>query len=217
MPKTAKKKRSKKVEKFSDEKEEKQEVVEEKVDEVVEEQPEVIEEEETIETFKNQLVQALSLNDNLLTELKDRDMEISAFKEIKTSLESVIETQKNEITQLKNDMQNLQAEKHRERVEEAALRWIKKFGLPKEKLQEAIIMLSKYETEEELNNFVNLIDSGSRNDKSTTPVPATQSSAVLVETFSNAETEEKLRSMSGQDRRDYLFNQLKEREKLQNR
>lgn len=205
------KSKAKEVETFTEEPVE--EVVEEQLEEPVEidDEVEIVEEKDDVETFKAQLVQALSLNDKLIEEVKARDKEITVFKELKTNLDRVIDEQKNSIQTLENEIQSLKTEKIRERAEQVAKVWIKRYGLGEQDLPGVRNMLSKYTTEEELEEFERLINN-SRNEKSS-PVPATQSSAVLVETF--AKNEADYESMSPMERRDLLFRQMAAAEKLQ--
>lgn len=180
-------------------------------EEASEDDVEVVESKDDVETFKAQLVQALSLNDKLINEVKARDKEITVFKEIKENLDRVINEQKVNIEELNNEIQDLKTQKIRERSEEIAKLWIKRYGLGENDLPGVRNMLSKYTTEEELDEFERLIKN-SRNEKSS-PVPATQSSAVLVETFANNQVD--YESLSPQQRRDLLFKQMEQQQTLE--
>lgn len=200
------KKKEKKVETFAEEQEEPveestEEVVEEPVEETVDEEAEEVteepseekkeepeeiveEDEDTVETFKAQLVQAFELNDKLLDEINTKDKEISVFREIKTGLEDVIETQQQEITQLKNELEGIQLSLFKDKISGLADKWIKKYGLSAEKKQEVMTMLAKFQSDEELHKVEELLGLKGVKEKSI-PVPLTQTSATLMEQFGN--------------------------------
>jgi hypothetical protein len=178
-------------------------VVQESVETFVEESNPVQE----LETFKAQLLQAFELNDKLLHEVESRDKEITVFKEVKMGLERVIEQQQSEITQLKEHMNTLRLEKFNEQVTVLARKWIKKYGQAEDKLPEVVVMLSKFQNEEELSRMEKLLGLETGNENSN-PTPLTQTSANLVEVFSSPKSEKNLEQMSPDEKRNYFWKQM---------
>jgi hypothetical protein len=144
-----------------------------------------VQEEQTsnqLETFQSQLVQALELNDKLIEELRVKEKEISVFKEIKNSLDSVVQSKEEEISALKYQLEVFKAEKFQDRISTLATKWVKRYNLTDDKLPEITTMLSKFQSEEELQKMETLIGLTQGKEKSS-PVPVTQNSSVLVEQF----------------------------------
>ena len=104
----------------------------------------------------------------------------------------------------------LKTEKLREKRELIVKKWLKKFNLGDESAPEVFEMLSKYESNDELANVERVLDV-SRSER-TNPVPATHSSAVLVEQFSDKKVD--YNQLSPEEKRDLLFEQYEKYEKI---
>lgn len=189
------------------------EETEEEIDIQLDDETEVVEQgEDKVENFQAQLVRALELNDKLINELQKKEQELSVFSEAKSNLESVISDKDETITQLQDQIESIKMEKFQEKVHDMSSKWIKKFGLPADKSDEVITMLSKFQSEEELARFESLM--GLTKSNKPNPVPLTKNSNVLSEKFS--EKKEDYESLSPKQKLDKLHEQLVAYENLKN-
>lgn len=159
---------------------------------------------EEVETFQAQLVKALELNDKLIAELQNKEEEISMFSSVKNNLEGVIEQKNAEIERLQEEVEAIEMEKFQEKVQDMSSRWVKKFGIPADKSDEIVTMLSKFQNEQELDKFESIM--GLSKSTKSNPVPLTKNSDVLSEKFSDEKKD--VQSLSPKEKINRLHEQF---------
>lgn len=139
-----------------------------------------------IETFKARLNQSLELTAKVISDLEMREREIELFKNVRSSFEQTILVKDNEITQLKNYIEQLEKSRVIEKRKELIDSWAKKYNISHSQLTDVERILSTLETEEEISRFENLLGLSLSKEKMT-PIPLTKTSEELVvEQFSNS-------------------------------
>lgn len=128
--------------------------------------------------FKSQLIQALDLNDQLITQLEKKDKEVSVFKEMNDSLQSVVSQKDTEISRLKDELQSFKMARFNEKKDAIYAKWLSRFNLSPEQSDSVQRMLSKFTSEDELADVERMLETSSGK-KESTPVAITQTSAFL--------------------------------------
>lgn len=155
-------------------------VVSEPVEVVSNELPEeTVDNTEEIAQFKSHLVQAIEVNDSLIKELEKRETDISVFKELHSTMEQVLLEKDTIISQLHNQILELQFAKFNERKQEVANKWITKFCLPQDKIADVQRMLSKFSSEDELVEIEHMLNLSGSIKLPMAPEAFTETSAFL--------------------------------------
>jgi len=170
----------------------------------VQEDPE--EELPAVEQFKAQLVQSLELNDQLITELEKHKLELSVFKELKTSMDNVLEEKEKVIEQLKGELEDVKMSKFNEKKSEIFELWMTKFKLTPEQSDSVQRMLAKFTSEAELEDLERML-SVKTGTPIKNPVALTQTSTQLSNTSSN-EVRTQFKDLPQDQKLEYLWSQL---------
>lgn len=141
-------------------------------------------ENEEVTKVKSTLTQSLEINDQLITELGQKEKEIEAFTQVKESLAVVIQQKDTEIEALNTRISDLANAQLNKRKAEVYDKWMNTFKLPPEQGDTVAKMLSKFTSEDELVEMERTITSmsGTRQ-KQPEPVSVTQHSTQLETTM----------------------------------
>jgi lipopolysaccharide biosynthesis regulator YciM len=158
-----------------------------------------------ISQFKAQLAQSLELNDQVITQLEKKEKEISVFKELNDNLKSTILAKDQEISQLKAEMQMLKMSRFNEKKTDVFNKWMSQFNLSPEQTDSVQRMLSKFTSEDELEDVERMLEASSVK-KESSPVALTQTSTFLENQPS--ENSPKYEALSPNEKLEYLHKKI---------